>query len=205
MNFYYERDLDRFACTAGALGCACIDKETAYPFLESALFLYELTGEKIWLERAEKAACYFFSWMFFYDCVYSDDAEFTRYGYHTTGGTLVSAEHCAIDPWGALLVDSMFRLWRATGNETYKRWVKMTWWNALLCITTENTPEIHGFKRPLGSQNEAFFHCRWTKYRPTCEERGHLNDNLQIWMGAWRLYTLTAMRPEDIVCLWEEA
>ena len=39
--------------------------------------------------------------MFFYDCLYDENAEFSKYGYHTTGGTLISAEHSAIDPWGA--------------------------------------------------------------------------------------------------------
>ncbi len=202
MDFYYTRDLDNFLCTAGALDCACVDKETAYPFFEAALYLYELTGEKLWLERAEKAAYYFFSWMFFYDCLYDADADFTKYGYHTTGGTLISAEHSAIDPWGALMVDGMFRLWHLTGNENYKLWAQMTWWNALLGIATEDTPEIHGRKRPVGSQNEGFFHCRWTKYRPTCEERGHFNDHLQSWMGAWRVYTLEQLSKEDIDVLW---
>ncbi|MBP3359403.1 MAG: hypothetical protein J6N52_00995 [Clostridia bacterium] len=203
MDFYYERDLDNFICTAGAIDCACIDKETSYPFLESALFLYEETGEKIWIERAEKAAYYFFSWMMFYDCIYDNSTDFVKFGYHTTGGTLISAEHNAIDPWGALLVGAMFRLWHITENENYKIWAKMTWWNALLAITTEKTPEIHGNKRPLGSQNEGFFHCRWTKYRPTCEERGHFNDNLHSWMGAWRLHTLSTMSEDDIDILWE--
>lgn len=202
MDFYYTRDLDYFVCTAGALDCACVDKETAYPFFESALYVYELTGEKIWLERAEKAAYYFFSWMFFYDCLYDSDADFTKYGYHTTGGTLISAEHSAIDPWGALMVEGMFRLWHLTGNDNYKTWAKMTWWNALLGIATEDTPEIHGIKRPLGSQNEGFFHCRWTKYRPTCEERGHYNNHLVSWMGAWRIYTLAHLPKEDVDVLW---
>ena len=203
MDFYYRRDLDNFVCTAGAIDCACIDKETAYPFLEASLYLYEVTGQEIWLARAEKAAYYFYSWMFFYDCLYGENAEFSKYGYYTTGGTLISAEHSAIDPWGALVVNASLRLWRLTGNENFRVWAKMTWWNALLCITTEDTPLIHGNRRPIGSQNEAFFHCRWTKYRPTCEERGHFNDNLQTWMGAFRLHTLTATDPEHLTLLWK--
>lgn len=205
MDFYYKRDLDNFICTAGAIDCACIDKETAYPFLEAALYLYELTGEEIWLERAQKAAYYFFSWMMFCDCIYDSNSDFVKFGYHTTGGTLISAEHSALDPWGALLVDAMFRLWHITGNDNFKIWARMTWWNALLCIAIEDTPEIHGNKRPVGSQNEGFFHCRWTKYRPTCEERGHFNENLQSWMGAWRMYTLATMKREDLEVLWEES
>ena len=201
MDFYYERDLDNFVCTAGALDCLCVDKETAYPFVRAGLDIYEATGDKLWLTRAEKAAYYFFSWMFWYDAIYPVDAEFTKYGYYTTGGTLISAEHSALDPWGALLVADLFKLWHLTGNEHFRRWAKLTWCNALLGITMEEGVSIHGSVRPLGSQNEGFFHCRWTKYRPTPEERGHFNDNLQTWMGAWRLYTIAAMTEEDLDCL----
>ena len=198
MDFYYNRDLDNFICTAGALDCLCTDKETAYPFVRAALDLYEETNDKFWLERAEKAAIYFFSWMFWYDAIYPVDAEFTKFGYYTTGGTLISAEHSALDPWGALLVYDMIKLYHLTGNESYKKWAKMTWCNALLGITTEEGMSIHGNVRPLGSQNEGFFHCRWTKYRPTCEERGHFNDNLQTWMSAWRLYTIASLDQNDL-------
>lgn len=198
MDFYYKRDLDNFVCTAGALDCLCVDKETAYPFVRAGLDIYEETGDKLWLERAQKAAYYFFSWMFWYDAKYPVDAEFTKYGYYTTGGTLISAEHSALDPWGALLVADMIKLYHHTGNEHFIRWAKMTWCNALLGITTEEGMSIHGSVRPLGSQNEGFFHCRWTKYRPTPDERGHFNDNLQTWMGAWRLYTIASLSEEDL-------
>ena len=136
--------------------------------------------------------------MFWYDAIYPIDAEFSKYGYYTTGGTLISAEHSALDPWGALLVYDLFKLYHITGKENYRKWAKMTWCNALLGITTEEGMSVHGNVRPLGSQNEGFFHCRWTKYRPTCEERGHFNDNLQTWMSAWRLYTIANLTNEDL-------
>lgn len=201
MDFYYKRDLDNFVCTAGALDCLCTDKETAYPFVRASLDLYEITHDKMWLERAEKATTYFFSWMFWYDALYSKDSDFSKYGYYTTGGTLISAEHSALDPWGALLVYDLFKLYHYTNNDCYKTWAKMTWCNALLGITTEEGMSVHGNVRPLGSQNEGFFHARWTKYRPTCEDRGHFNENLQTWMGAWRLYTLASLSEEDLRCL----
>lgn len=201
MDFYYERDLDNFICTAGALDCLCTDKETAYPFVRASIDLYEITKDNLWLQRAEKAVTYFFSWMFWYDALYPINSDFTKFGYYTTGGTLISAEHSALDPWGALLVSDLIKLSHLTGNDCYKTWAKMTWCNSLLGITTEEGMSVHGNVRPLGSQNEGFFQCRWTKYRPTCEERGHFNDNLQTWMSAWRLYTLDALTEEDLRCL----
>ena len=57
-------------------------------------------------------------------------------------------------------------------------------------ITASADERIHGQARPLGSQNEGFFQCRWTKYRPTCEERGHYNDCHCAWSGAYRMMAL---------------
>lgn len=103
LDFYMERDVNHFRCMAGAIDCEAVDKETAFPFVVSALDLYEITGDEKYLEYAQKAAYYFFSWAFQYDALYPDTSDFSRYGYSTQGGTAISAEHHAIDPWGALL------------------------------------------------------------------------------------------------------
>ena len=61
-----------------------------------AIDLYEETEEPLWLERAQMGltisslGC---SGMMHF----IHDAEFTKYGYYTTGGTLISAEHSTID------------------------------------------------------------------------------------------------------------
>ncbi len=201
-DFYYRRDLDKFVCTAGALDCASIDKETAYPFVVSSLMLYDITGKAEYVERAERAAYYFASWMFFYDALYGEDAEFTKYGYRTTGGTAISAEHHAIDSWGSVIVPELCRLSQLTGKEEYKRIARLMWANAIQGLTLREGHLIHGVRRPIGSQNEGFFQARWTKYRPTCEDRGHFNDCLSAWCGAYRMMTVLRMREmgeEDVI------
>ena len=60
-----------------------------------------------------------------------------------------------------------------------------------LTVSTEQL--THGVHRPLGAQNEGFFQARWTKYRPTCEDRGHFNDCLSAWTGAYRMFTVDRM------------
>ena len=55
MDFYYRRDLENFICTAGAIDCTCIDKETAFPFALSALDLFDITEEDQYRDNAEKA------------------------------------------------------------------------------------------------------------------------------------------------------
>ena len=193
-DFYYKRDLDKFVCTAGALDCTSIDKETAYPFVTSSLMLYDITGDEKYVTRAEMAAYYFTSWMFFYEVLYENGSEFTEYGYKTTGGTAISAEHHAIDAWGSVIVPELHRIATLTGKKTWERIARLMWASAIQGMTLREGHLIHGVQRPIGSHNEGFFQARWTKYRPTPEERGHYNDCLSAWCGAYRMHTITRMR-----------
>lgn len=195
-DFYYSRDLDNFVCSAGALDCQSIDKETAYPFINSSIILYEETGEGKYLDRAKKAAYYFFSWAFHYNALYPAESEFTQYGYSTKGGTAISTEHHAIDSWGSAAVTGFLKLAHYTGDEKWAIRAHTMWANAIQGIASAGNRTFHGQVRPLGSQNEGFFHCRWTKYRPTCEERGHYNDCLCAWAGAYRMMTLYDQKNE---------
>ena len=197
-DFYYSRDLDKFVCSAGALDCQSIDKETAYPFILASVMLYEETGDDKHLTRAKKAAYYFFSWAFHYNVLYPKESEFTEYGYSTKGGTSVSTEHHTIDSWGSAAVTGFMLLAHYTGDERWAKRAKAMWANAIQGIASEDNRTFHGQVRPLGSQNEGFFHCRWTKYRPTCEERGHYNDCLCAWSGAYRMMTLFDQKNDKV-------
>ncbi len=196
MELYTARDIDNFVCTAGALDCACVDKETAYPFILTALDLYDITGEEKYLVTAQKAAYYFESWTYYYDAPYEADSDFVKYGYYTSGGTAVSTQHPAIDLWGAIAIPEYVRLARATGDDRWLRRAYALWCNCILCITPKEGRVLYG-KRPYGLQSEAFFQARWTrKYKPNCEMRGHLNDMYVGWPAAFRLTTLHRMEAE---------
>ena len=192
-DFYFRRDLDNFECTAGAIDCYCIDKETAYPFISGSLALYRATGDRKHLERAEKAAWYFTSWMFFFDTVCSPETDFAKYGYHTTGGTSVSIEHHVIDPWGGILVPELLELAELTGNVEYRTVAQLMWANAMQGITRRLGDFVHDMQRPIGSQNEAFFQARFNKYRPVVEA-GYWNDLLVGWPSAYRVWTIERLR-----------
>lgn len=196
-DFYFGRDLDRFECTAGAIDCQCIDKETSYPFLWSELALYRLTGERLHLERAEKAAWYFVSWMFFFDTVVGPETDFARYGYHTTGGTSVSIEHQVIDPWGGILAPELLELADLTGNDAFRAIARLMWANSLQGITRKLGDFIHETQRPIGSQNEAFFQARYNKYRPDVEP-GYFNDLLVSWPSSYRVWTVERLRERGL-------
>lgn len=189
LDFYFERDLNNFVCTAGAVDCSCVDKETAGPFIIASLDAYEITGDKKYIEYAEKAAYYFNSWMFVYDIHYGPEAEFTTHGYYTTGGTSVSVQHPAIDQWGELMCCEYLRLYKYTGNKLWYQRMLMMWYNSTQCICTSPDQLFHGRHRPLGGQNEAFYHCRWG-HRKDCNDRGHLNEWLVSWVNVFRLNVL---------------
>ena len=122
--------------------------------------------------------------------LYPAESDFAKLGYYTSGGTAVSTQHPAIDPWGAIAVPDFIRLWQLTGDERWRIRARMLWCNAILCIAPKEGLRLHGHYRPFGVQSEAFFQTRWTRYRKTCEERGHLNDMYVGWPAAFRLSAL---------------
>jgi len=188
LRFYTERDLDRFVCTAGALDTCCVDKETSAPFLMSAILLYEQTGADDYLTIAEKAACYFTSWMFHYQPVYGEDTEIARYGVCVKGMTSVSAQHHHLDMYAGIVVPYLRRLAVCTGDKRWEIYAEMMW-RAVLQYIGDGRLAIHDVIRPAGSQNEALFHCRWTF---SGMPRGALNDWLVAWPCAFRLSVLAS-------------
>ena len=192
-DFYFARDLDGFLCTAGAIDCQCIDKETAWPLVYGSLALHRITGDRTHLERAEKAVWYFLSWMFFFDTVTDPETDFAKYSYHTTGGTAVSLEHQCIDPWGAIIVPDLMELADSTGNGDFREFARLMWANSLQGITRKLGDFFHDKQRPIGSQNEGFFQARYNKYRPVVEP-GYFNDVLAPWPSAFRMWTVSRLR-----------
>ena len=166
--------------------------------------LYDITNDKKYIKRAEQAAYYFTSWMFFYEVLYKNGSEFTEYGYKTAGGTAISAEHHAIDSWGSVIVPELCRLATLTDNGMWLKIARLMWANAIQGMTLREGHLFHGMQRPIGSQNEGFFQARWTKYRPTCEERGHYNDCLSAWSGAYRMKTVYEMKGSEFLSVIEK-
>lgn len=176
-RFYRDRDLRHFRCTAGALDTYCIDKETSGPMLAGALALYDIDGGDEWLDCAKMAGWYFCSWMFHHDAICRPGSDFDRYGYRTLGGTSVSAQHHHIDPWGALVVPQMMRLWEITGDAHWKQRGQLLWASAIQNIAPRSGKVIHGHLRGPGAQNEGYHHCHWGEEGAP----GYINE----WLVAW--------------------
>ena len=186
MRFYMERDLDKFVCTAGALDTCCVDKETAFPFIVSGILLYQATNDAQYLEYAKKAAYYFTSWMFHYDPVYTADSEIHEYNVTVKGLTSVSAQHHHLDMYAGIVVPYLRTLASLTGDENWRIRADMMW-RAVTQYIGDGELVIHNVVRPIGSQNEALFHCRWGFGDG---KRGQLNDWLVAWPCAFRLSVL---------------
>ena len=185
---YAERDLANMTCTAGALDSCCVDKETAWPFLKLAIDLFEITNEEVFLKYAKEASDYIQSWTLHFEAIYNENTDFKKYGYSTYGATVVSAQHQHVDPWGGLIACDWFRLYEITKDEKYKNLARATWANAI-CSISDGSDEVNGFIRPVGGQNEAYFHTNWCFYEGF-DGTKRMNDWLVAWPTAFRLITL---------------
>lgn len=191
LKFYVHRDIDNFCCTAGALDTSCVDKETSAPFLMSAVLLYEITGKDIYLEYGKKAAYYFTSWMFHYNPVYDAASEISQYNVSIKGLTSVSVQHHHVDMYAGIVVPYLYKLADFTGDKRFRVRGDMMW-RAVIQFIGDGTLVIHDRVRPVGSQNEAVFHCRWGSEGNLfyCGTRGDLSDWLVAWPCAFRLSVL---------------
>ena len=194
LAFYMKRDMNHFCCTAGALDTSCVDKETSTPFLISAILLYEITKKDIYLEYGKKAAYYFTSWMYHYQPVYPASSDISQYHVSIKGLTSVSTQHHHVDMYAGIVVPYFYKLADFTGDYRFRVRGDMMWRAILPCIG-DGTLKIHDMVRPIGSQNEAVFHCNWgTRGDSTYGgERGDLNNWLVAWPCAFRLYALAEM------------
>ena len=161
-DFYYE-ELEREGfTTAGALDTYSIDKESSSPLLRSALALFDITKDKKYISRAEKAAWYISTWMMHYTIKYPEDNVIAKMGYDTFGATSVSTPHQALDQYALRDVLSFLKLYEITGNIQWRERALALWCNATQCVS-DGTLVINGRIRPTGSQDEAVFHTRWRR------------------------------------------
>ena len=177
--------------TAGALDTYCIDKESAIPLLRSSMRLYDLTKEERYLELAELVSYYLASWQWHYTTPFPEGTPLNEMGYDTFGGTSVSAQHHHIDPFALVFLEDWFRLAELTGREIWRRRAMAVWANASMGIS-DGTLVVNGVVRPIGSQDEGYFHTYWGAPNETT---GDPMGNVSYWLVAWpTAFRLQALR-----------
>ena len=186
-DYYYNEFLNNGYTTAGALDTWCIDKESSMPLLRASLNLFDITGDSMYIDNAERISYYLSTWMWHYKAEYSSDTDIERYGYNTFGATSVSVQHHHLDVYALFWVGEWLRLAELTGNDAWREKALAIWTNGCQLIS-DGSLEINGRVRPVGGQNEAFFNCRWGFGGLPGKSR--INDWLVAWPGAFRLETL---------------
>lgn len=186
--------------TAGALDTWCIDKESSIALLRSALRFHRLTGEKQYVEDAVAVSYYLSTWLWHYDEVYPQEEDFSRYGYHTFGGTSVSVQHNHLDPYALYWVPEWVELSDLTGDPQWREKALAIWRNGNQLVS-DGTLELNGLVRPAGSQNEAYFECQWGLQAAGAynKEGQRINNWLVAWPGAFRLETLRRINDWDLM------
>ncbi len=161
-DFYYE-ELEREGfTTAGALDTYSIDKESASPLLRDALALFEITKDKNYLTKAERIAWYLCTWMMHFTVEYPEGCVIKELNYDTFGATSVSTPHNALDQYALRDVLSFLKLYELTGYIQWKERAIAFWCNATQGIS-DGTLVVNGRLRPIGSQDEAIAHTRWSR------------------------------------------
>lgn len=126
---YYYRRYTLEGVTTGGPGeiLQCPDSESAFALLESFVVLYETTGEAKWLERAEEAAQQALTWCVSYNFAFPEGSTFQRLGMLTAGSVIANVQNKHSAPGICTLSgDSLFRLFRATGNLLYLEQLRET-------------------------------------------------------------------------------
>jgi hypothetical protein len=121
-NFYYQRDFVKLGMTTGA--CADIlqnaDSESAVALMTSLMTLYELTGERQWLEKSRNLANLCATWVVSYDYELPKETELGRLGAKLTGAVWASTQNKHAAPgFCTTSGDPLFKIFRATDDIRY--------------------------------------------------------------------------------------
>jgi hypothetical protein len=119
---YYYKNFVQKGYTLGGPGeiCQCPDSESAFGLLESYIVLYETTGEDQWKTIARDMANQCFTWCVSYDFNFPKLSTFGKLRMHTTGSVYANVQNKHSAPGICTLSgDSLFKLYRATGDLKY--------------------------------------------------------------------------------------
>jgi hypothetical protein len=186
-DYYMDEFLEHDFSTAGALDSYCIDKESAIPFVTTALALFNITNDHDYLDKAVFASQYLATWQFHHSIPFPPDSRLGELHYDSYGGTSVSVAHHHLDPYGVKFVTAWLELAEMTGNPIWRQRARAIWAQSLWGVSDGKTP-LRGITWPAGAQNEAAFHTWFGT-------RNDLSDWFVAWPTAFRLETLR-LQPE---------
>jgi hypothetical protein len=140
---HYYNLFIRQGVSTGAPGeiCQCPDSESAFALLETYVVMYEATGEAEWMRMAEEAAKLCSTWSVSYDFEYHEGAEFRDLDLRATGAVWASVQNKHAAPGICTFSgDSLFKLYRATGNPFYLELIREIAHNLPQYLSREDRP-----------------------------------------------------------------
>ncbi|MEK0315736.1 hypothetical protein [Cohnella sp. 56] len=162
----YYRRFTLAGITTGGPGeiLQCPDSESAFALLESYIALYETTGDRAWIERAEEAADQCISWCVSYDFEFPAASTFGRLGMRTAGSVIANVQNKHSAPGICTLSgDALLKLFRATGKPRYLMQLRETAHNMTQYLSRADRP-IRGWDgqdMPAGYMSERVNMSDW--------------------------------------------
>jgi hypothetical protein len=121
-----------------------VDKEAGTVSLEAYLTLYEQTGDRVWLDRAQAAASFAETWIYCWNVPMAEDdddaALHWKRGVPTVGLQLIATGHSLVDSYMAWDVARYAKLYRYTGDRHYLDVARMLLHNTKLMIALPDRP-----------------------------------------------------------------
>ncbi len=126
----------------------CPDSESAAALLESFVVLYEMTADRVWLDRAAAVAHQLATWQISYDFRFPAASTFARADIQTTGAVVGNAQNKHAAP-GFLLYsgDALLKLYRATGKPLYLELLRDTAHNVTQYLNRQDH-RLHAASEP---------------------------------------------------------
>jgi len=186
IDFYLGEFAASGCTTAGALDSNCIDKESGAPVLRGALWAYELTHDRKYLDAAVDVAYYLATWQYHYSERFPAGSLIAETDFDTYGSTSVSAAHNALDHYGIYWIPEYVKLAKLTGNPMWKERARALWYSGTKLLS-DGTLVIRNRVRPVGAQDESVRHTRWGRV----DRRYFIPvEHCTIWQAVFRRETM---------------
>ncbi|WP_152363325.1 hypothetical protein [Microlunatus speluncae] len=167
------------------LDAACEDKEAGLYWLRFCLELFDLTGDRCYLDRATEATEWLLSWVYHWSPRFDVDSTLARRGFTAAGWPGVSVQNHHLD-----VFFPTYELWRLgglTGHDHFRIWAEGI--DTALRQGICRRPGDWGFD-VVGEQGEAFFVTDW-------QQRGASNTWNPSWVIALPLWNALRLEQAD--------
>ena len=145
VQMYYIQDFLRGYAGGGASEILqSPDSEAPWDMLESCMALYEVTGNREWVDKAKFATDMLSTWMVSYDYAFPRGSAMQRAGTHAAGSIFASSQNNHSAPGFYILSgDCLLKLFRATGDRRYAEMYRDTAHNVIQYVGAPHNPLRH--------------------------------------------------------------